>query len=287
MSVKDPTVVYYNKKWHVYASTANTAGGWNMVYFNFGNWADAGNAAMYYMDQTAGFSGYKCAPQVFYYGPQAKWYMVFQSQPPTYSTNTDISNPGSWTTPQPFYGSWPASMPALPIDYQVICDDNNCYMFFTGDNGAMYRTRTTRAAFPSGMSEPEVALRIAPNDAYEASQVYKVKGLNKYVASIEARGSTGRYFRLWQADALDGAWTPVVNSESRPFAGASNVTYPGGDWTDDVSHGELVRSGYDERMELDLCSGNMQFLYQGRDPSINTSYSQLPYRLEHRSVCFG
>ncbi len=57
------------------------------------------------------------------------------------------------------------------------------------------------------------------------------------------------------------------------------MSYPYGDWTNDISHGELVRAGYDERMELDLCSGTTQFLYQGRDPSINVSYSQLPYRL--------
>jgi len=279
VSVKDPSIVYYNHKWHVYASTANTAGGWNMVYFNFGNWGDAGNAPMYYMDQTPGLGGYKCAPHVFYYSPQSKWYMVYQTQPPSYSTNTDISNPAGWTSPVGFFGSWPVNMPGLPIDYNIICDDNYCYMYFTGDNGALYRSRTTRAAFPNGMSDPDVALRIAPNDAFEASQTYKVQGMNKYVTMIEARGTVGRYFRLWQADALDGVWTPVVNSETRPFAGASNVSYPYGDWTDDVSHGELVRAGYDERMELDLCSGTMQFLYQGRDPSINTSYSQLPYRL--------
>jgi hypothetical protein len=279
VSVKDPTIVYHNKKWHVYATTANTAGGWNMVYFNFGNWSDAGNAPHYYMDQTPSFGGYKCAPHVFFYTPQNKWYMVFQSQPPTYSTTTDIENPGSWTTPQPFYGTWPASMPSLPIDYQIICDDNNCYNFFTGDNGKLYRAQTTRAAFPGGMSDPVVVLSLATNDLFEASQIYKVKGINKYVAMVEAIGANGRYFRLWEATALNGAWTPVAGSESQPFAGASNVSYPNGDWTNDISHGELLRSGNNERMEVDLCSGNMQFLYQGRDPSINVEYSQLPYRI--------
>jgi hypothetical protein len=279
VSVKDPTIVYSNRKWHVYATVANTATNWHMVYFNFSNWADAANAPQYYMDQTANFGGYKCAPHVFFYTPQNKWYMVFQSQPPTYSTTTDIANPGSWTAPQPFYGTWPAGMPSLPIDYQIICDDNNCFNFFTGDNGKLYRAQTTRAAFPGGMSAPVVAISLATNDLFEASQVYKVKGMNKYIASIEAIGSGGRYFKLWEATALDGAWTPVASSESQPFAGAANVSYPNGDWTNDVSHGELLRSGNNERMEVDLCSGNMQFLYQGRDPNINVEYSQLPYRL--------
>jgi hypothetical protein len=231
------------------------------------------------MDQTANFGGYKCAPHVFYYTPQSKWYMVFQSQPPTYSTTTNIEDPTSWTAPQQFYASTPAGMPGLPIDYQIICDDNNCYLFFTGDNGNLYRASTTRAAFPGGMTAPVVVISQSTNDLFEASQIYKVKGMNKYIASIEAIGSGGRYFKLWQADTLNGSWTSVAGSESQPFAGANNVSYPNGDWTNDVSHGELVRSGKDERMEVDLCSGNMQFLYQGRDPNINVEYSQLPYRL--------
>ena len=39
VSVKDPTVVHHNAKWHVYATTADTNGRWSMVYLNFRNWA--------------------------------------------------------------------------------------------------------------------------------------------------------------------------------------------------------------------------------------------------------
>lgn len=44
VSVKDPTVVHHNAKWHVYATTADTNGRWSMVYLNFRNWAEAASA---------------------------------------------------------------------------------------------------------------------------------------------------------------------------------------------------------------------------------------------------
>ncbi|HTN83224.1 MAG TPA: non-reducing end alpha-L-arabinofuranosidase family hydrolase, partial [Sorangium sp.] len=57
----------------------------------------------------------------------------------------------------------------------------------------------------------------------------------------------------------------------------ANVTYEGGDWSDDISHGELIRSGHDEKMTISAC--NMRFLYQGRDPSVGGEYGRLPYKL--------
>ncbi len=32
VSVKDPSIVRYNDRWHLYATTANTKGAWGMVY---------------------------------------------------------------------------------------------------------------------------------------------------------------------------------------------------------------------------------------------------------------
>jgi len=50
VSVKDPTVVYYGDKWHVYATTANARGSWSMVYLSFKDWPEAAKARPYYMD---------------------------------------------------------------------------------------------------------------------------------------------------------------------------------------------------------------------------------------------
>ena len=49
-------------------------------------------------------------------------------------------------------------------------------------------------------------------------------------------------------------------------------------WTGDISHGELIRDGYDETMTVD--PNNFQLLFQGRDPaSDGMEYFKLPYKL--------
>jgi hypothetical protein len=97
VSVKDPTVVYYGDKWHVYATTANDRGNWSMAYLSFKDWSEAASTKPYYMDANPNLGGYHCAPQVFYFRPHKKWYLIFQSQQPQYSTTDDISKPESWT----------------------------------------------------------------------------------------------------------------------------------------------------------------------------------------------
>ena len=57
-----------------------------------------------------------------------------------------------------------------------------------------------------------------------------------------------------------------------------NVTFTSTAWTTDISHGEMLRNGYDQTLTISGC--NMRYVYQGRDPSVSTgSYSTLPWRL--------
>jgi hypothetical protein len=291
VAVKDPTVVRYNDRWHVYASSVARGGVYGMVYTSFTDWSDAPKAPLYYMDRTRGFNTYVAAPQLFYFTPQKKWYLVYQSGPPQYSTNDDVGNPAAWTAPKSFFASEPATVTQTKgatggwLDFWVICDDASCFLFFSDDAGHWYRSQTAVADFPNGFGEAVVVLRddANPTRVYEASNVYKLKGLHAYLALIEAFDADSgqhRYFRSWTATALDGDWTPLQDEYGAPFASAANVIiFPEQPpWTQDISHGEMIRDGIDQQLTIDTC--NLQYLYQGLDPaSVSLPYNSLPWRL--------
>ncbi len=280
ISVKDPTIAFFGDRFHVYATTGSADGSWNMVYLNFRAFDQAAVAPEYFMDRTPGFSGYHCAPELFYFRPQNKWYLVMQSGLPQFATSDDPSDPASWSRPRNFFDALPPGFPRTALDFFVICDDDACYLFFGGDDGHVYRSKTRKASFPNGFGSADIVLSDSTDRVYEGDMVYKISGQNQYLLLVEAVGTGGRYYRSFTADSLDSpTWRPLADTEAEPFAGARNVRYAPGvaDWTDDVSHGELVRDGYDEALSIDACQ--LRFLYQGRDPSKNPEYSQLPYRL--------
>ncbi|MDX3697677.1 non-reducing end alpha-L-arabinofuranosidase family hydrolase [Streptomyces europaeiscabiei] len=79
-----------------------------------------------------------------------------------------------------------------------------------------------------------------------------------------------RYFRSFTSTCLTGNWTPHAATEYEPFASRNNVTFPGGVRTEDISHGQMVRSGNDQTVTIDPC--RMQYAYQGIDPIANEEY---------------
>ena len=281
--IKDPTVVQYNGKYHVFASVASRSG-YNLVYLNFSDWSQAGSATHHYLDRSAIGSGYRAAPEVFYYAPQRLWYLVYQTGNASYSTNPDISNPNGWSAPRNFYSSMPDIIRqnignGFWVDMWVICDSANCYLFSSDDNGHLYRSQTTVGQFPNGFTNTVIVAQDSNKYAlFEASNVYKVQGTNQYLLLVEAIGSDGRrYFRSWTATSLAGSWTPLAASESNPFARANNVTFPSGAWSRDISHGEMIRVGYDQTLTIPAC--RLQYLYQGLNPNASGDYNTLPWRL--------
>ena len=118
-------------------------------------------------------------------------------------------------------------------------------------------------------------------DIFEAAHIYRVGDTGKYLAVIEAQGPRPhwRYYVAYTADRLDGAWRPLAPTREHAFAGAGNVEQPEGRWTDNISHGELIRSGCDETLTIDPT--RMQFLIQGvlaKDVS-GKKYGEIPWRL--------
>lgn len=281
--LKDPSVVFHNGRWHVFASIASSAAGYNMVYFNFTDWNQAASATHHFLDRSAIGTGYRAAPEVFFYEPHNLWYLVYQTGNASYSTNPDISNPNGWSAPRHFYSGMPQIIQdnigeGYWVDMWVTCDDVNCHLFSSDDNGHLYRSQTSVANFPNGMSQPVIAMQDDNKyDLWEASNIYKVQGTNQYLLLVEAFGTVGRYFRSWTSTSIAGPWTPLADSNANPFAAASNVSFPGGAWTRDISHGEMIRAGVSQRMEINPC--NMRYLYQGMDPNASGDYNNLPWRL--------
>jgi hypothetical protein len=227
-----------------------------------------------------------------YFAPQRLWYLIYQNGNAAYSTNPDISNPAGWTAPAVFY---PNGTPALIaeglvtpqqgywVDMWVVCDEANCHLFSHDDNGRLYRSQTPLSQFPAGMSEPVIALQEPnKNDLFEAANVYRVDN-STYLLLVECIGagdSPGglRYFRSWTSPSIDGAWTPLADTQANPFMGEANVVFANGNkWTRSISHGEIIRSQVDQTLSIKPC--NMRFLYQGLDPGANASYNALPWHL--------
>ena len=285
VSVKDPTVVRFNDRWHVYASSVTRSGVYGMVYKSFVDWPEAASAPWYYMDQTPGFDTYVAAPQLFYFTPGNQWYLIYQSGPPMYSTSSNPGDPTSWTRPAPFYASTPAIVTQNGgwLDFWIICDSEFCHLFFSDDHGRWYKSKTSITSFPSGFGEPAIVMQDPEaGRLFEASNVYKVGDTNRYLALIEAWDSTSnwrRYFRSWTAQSLEGPWVPLQDSGTAPFAGPSNVAFDGPVWTNDISHGEMIRAGHDEKLAIDPC--RLEFLFQGFDPTVDTGgdYNRIPWNL--------
>ncbi|GAA4086941.1 hypothetical protein GCM10022233_82270 [Streptomyces shaanxiensis] len=77
--------------------------------------------------------------------------------------------------------------------------------------------------------------------------------------------------------SIAGTWTPLADTEANPFARSTNVTFDGTPWTQDISHGEMLRDGVDQTLTINPC--RLRYLYQGMDPAASGPYNTLPWRL--------
>lgn len=279
-SVKDPSIVRFENEWHLFCTIRSEKRSHQIEYLRFDDWPHANAAARHLLAIT---NGYFCAPQVFYFTPHRRWYLLYQISDsnlkmlqPAFSTSIKISDPASWTAPQRLYAVHPANVKSW-IDFWIICDEAKAHLFFTSNNGLMWRAETRLADFPHGWSQPAIVLR---GDIFEASHTYHLKGMNEYLTVIEAIGDGGRrYYKAYTADRLDAPWKPLAATKEKPFASTANVQASGRKWTDSFSHGEFLRLGYDEKMEID--PANLKFLFQGVSDArrAGKQYGEIPWQL--------
>jgi endo-1,4-beta-xylanase len=274
IAVKDPSAVLYNGRWVIYASTVNSAGTYGMEYLNVAeDWSDAATATPTFLNLGG------TAPQVFYFAPQKQWYLISQWST-NYSTNSDPTKPLNWSAQKSIGVQMPSGVTG--IDFWVICDSTDCYLFFCADNGSFYRASTPIGNFPNGFSTPVVVASDSEFAMFEADNVYTVEG-GGYLANIEALGSTGRYFRALWANSLGGTWYDLGNtaSFSTPFLGINNTTFESGvsAWTTSFSSGGMLIDGNDQTDSIN--PNDLAFLYQGASQQAyqNDSYGAIPWQL--------
>ncbi len=279
-SVKDPSIVFDGKFWHLFCTIRGKNRSHRIEYIRFETWdriSEAFRAVLNLSD------GYFCAPQVFWFKPHQTWYLVYQvidpgrkpALQPAYSTNEEVGNPRGWSRPELLFETSPSNVERW-IDFWIICDETTAYLFFTSLDGRLWSAETDRAQFPKGWSLPKVVLEA---DIFEAAHIYWLGEDSGFLCLVEAQAGSRRYYKAYWAHTLRSKWQPLADTWKKPFAGSENVVFHTARWADSISHGELLRASCDETIRVD--PARLRFLFQGatQEDMAGKPYGQIPWRL--------
>jgi len=289
-SVKDPSIVYHDGRWHLFVTIRSQVRSHAIEYLTFTDWSEAPLAQHVILPN---HPGYFCAPQVFWYEPHGLWYLICQASSEdwepkygaAYATNPDIANPDGWSPLKPMGHQHAGPKQKAGLDFWVICDDARAHLYFTTNDGNMWHETTSLADFPTGWSAPDLAIQ---GDIFEASHTYRVQDSGLYLTIIEAQGGHGwRYYKAYVADTLDGPWRPLAATKEQTFASLLNTKPVGPRWTESISHAELLRAGFHQRMEI--APDHLRMVFQGvmNKDRAGKKYGEIPWRLgllEHVSA---
>ncbi|MBL3657202.1 non-reducing end alpha-L-arabinofuranosidase family hydrolase [Fulvivirga sediminis] len=261
IAVKDPSIVYVDGRYHLFF-TGRDYNYWRTGYASATTLGGLANANHNFLSSLNG-GGYFCAPQVFYFGAKGKWFLIYQSGVgASFSTNTDVGNPSGWS-PVRTMGFTDG------IDFWVISDGSRVYCFYSAQDGSrsIKRRSTSINDFPYNWTGPTT---VATN-TFEAPHVYKNLADGQFYMIVE---DIARHQELWRASSLGGNWTKV----SEEWAHRNDLNYLADRWTDQVSHIEVIRAGYNELLEVDNLN-RCQMLIQGVPSGNYGDYYRIPYDL--------
>ena len=287
----DPAIVRDGDTWHVFASASG-----GMVWF-----AAKDLSKRPAVRELTRLPVERCfVPQVFYHRAQKRWHMIgmvpdttgrWPKMAPCLCTNANLNDPQGWSKPEVLDVPPPqdATKPVkLWIDFWVICDEQKAHLFATSADGRLWRAETALDKYPHGWTAPVLAL---VGDFIYASHTYRQEGPEaaRYITLVTARGADAtatdaapnakppqrHYQQSYTAARLEGPWLPAAATAAQPYAGTANIRRTDALWSGDISHGEPLRQGNDERMILDAQTAG--FIFHGaRRSSTDTKAKATP-----------
>src|SRR5262245_60242891 len=110
--IKDPSVVFFEDRWHLFCTIRSEKRLRQIEYRSFADWKDADRATAHVLLLT----DKDCAaPQAFYFTPHRRWYLIYQvvdntrrpNHYPVYSTSTNLADPASWSKAAELFAKHP------------------------------------------------------------------------------------------------------------------------------------------------------------------------------------